>query len=118
MKKRQLLPHFEAFLTHLDDWLARKPEDRQEIETHYLAGLLFMMSNGYADLGNPKRVKELLERALPILEEHYGLYHIEVAKLLINLDCAYRFLGNPNKQKELLERALVIKERHYGLNHF
>ncbi|WP_374698250.1 tetratricopeptide repeat protein [Wolbachia endosymbiont (group B) of Limnophora tigrina] len=54
-------------------------------------------------LGNYKKAKELLERALPIFEKHYGLDHVQVAKQLTNLGNAYGNSGDSQKQKELLE---------------
>ncbi|MBD0391647.1 tetratricopeptide repeat protein [Wolbachia endosymbiont of Pentalonia nigronervosa] len=116
-RKQKLLPHLEAFLSHLDDWLARKPEDKQKIETSYLEVLLGLMANGYANFGDYRRMKELLERALEIKEKHYGRDHVEFATTLENLGNAYGFLDDPNKCKELLERALAILEKHYGPDH-
>ena len=110
-KKRQLLPHLEAYLSHIDDWVAKKPEDKQKIEKDYLTSLLIWMNDGYGDLGDPQKQKELLERALAIQEKHYGPDHFEVAITLVNLGNAYGDLGDPQKQKELLERALPIFER-------
>ncbi|WP_438456569.1 tetratricopeptide repeat protein [Wolbachia endosymbiont of Kerria lacca] len=116
-KKRQLLPHLEALLSHVDDWAAKKPKDKEELEKDYLVYLLTWMSDGYSDLGNPEKQKELLERALPILEKYYGGENVEVAITLGNLGNAYGDLGNPEKQKELLERALAIEEKYYGGEH-
>ncbi|WP_254229498.1 tetratricopeptide repeat protein [Wolbachia pipientis] len=115
-KKRELLPHCEALLSYLDGWLVKKPEDKQKVED-YLEQLIELMRDGYNDLGNYKRQKELLEKALPILEKRYSSNHVEVAKTLGNLSNTYGDLGDPNKQKELLERALDIKEKHYGSDH-
>ncbi|WP_237342887.1 tetratricopeptide repeat protein [Wolbachia endosymbiont of Folsomia candida] len=117
-KKRQLLPHLEVLLSHLDDWLVKKPEDKQRIEENYLEGLLIWVSDGYSDLGNPIRKKELLERALGAFEKHYGSENVEVARILVNLGNAYGDLGNTQKQKELLECALGIFEKHYGTENF
>ncbi|MBD0392044.1 tetratricopeptide repeat protein, partial [Wolbachia endosymbiont of Pentalonia nigronervosa] len=118
-RKQKLLPHLEAFLSHLDDWLARKPEDKQKIETSYLEELLILMAHGYANFGDYRRMKGLLERALKIKEEHflYGPDHVEIARTLVNLGTAYEGLGNYNEQKGLLERALKIKEKYYGPDH-
>ncbi|WP_265036056.1 tetratricopeptide repeat protein [Wolbachia endosymbiont (group A) of Anomoia purmunda] len=117
-KKRQLLLHLEAFLSHIDDWLEKNPLEKQTIEKYYLMDLLIWMDNGYYDLGNPRRQKELLERALAIKEKHYEPDHFEVAITLANLGTAYGALGDPQKQKELLEQALPIFEKHYGSGHF
>ncbi|WP_374698934.1 tetratricopeptide repeat protein [Wolbachia endosymbiont (group B) of Limnophora tigrina] len=119
-KKRQLLPHLEAFLSHIDSWLKEKPLEpleKQTIEKDYLVRLLIWMDDGYYDLGNPRRQKELLERALAMQEKHYGSDHFKVVKLLTNLGGAYGALGDHKKQKELLERALAIDKKHYGSDH-
>ncbi|WP_395462628.1 tetratricopeptide repeat protein [Wolbachia endosymbiont of Cantharis cryptica] len=117
-KKRQLLPHLEAFLSHMDNWLAKNPSEKQAIEKDYLVDLLTWMDNGYYDLDNPRRQKELLERALPIQEKHHGSDYFKVAITLINLGTAYGALGYPQKQKELLERALSILKKYYSSDHF
>lgn len=115
-KKRQLLPHLEAFLSHVDNWLTKNPSEKQTIEKDYLVNLLIWIGDGYFDL-DPRRQKKSLERVLPILKTHYSPDHFEVAKLLANLGNAYGYLGNYKKQKELLERALAIQEKHCGSDH-
>lgn len=120
-KKRQLLPHLEAFLSHIDNWLEEKPSEsleKQAIEKDYLVDLLIWMDDGYSDLGNPRRQKELLERALPIFKEYYSPDHFQVVRTLGNLGIVYGALGDHKKAKELFERALVIQEKHYGPDHF
>ncbi|WP_341812440.1 tetratricopeptide repeat protein [Wolbachia endosymbiont (group A) of Conops quadrifasciatus] len=117
-KKRQLLPHLEAFLSHIDNWLKENPLKKQTIEKDYLVDLLMWMDNGHSDLGNPRGQKELLERALPILKKHYGSDHFTVAIILEDLGNSYGALGNPQKQKELLEHALPILKKYYGSDHF
>ncbi|MDR1139549.1 MAG: tetratricopeptide repeat protein [Rickettsiales bacterium] len=117
-KKRQLLPHLEAFLSHIDNWLEKEPLEKQTIEKYYLADLLILMSHGYFSLGNPRKQQKSLERILAIKEEHYGSDHLEVARILVNLGNAHYALGDPQKTKELLERrALPIFEKHYGSDH-
>ncbi|MDX5507718.1 MAG: tetratricopeptide repeat protein [Wolbachia endosymbiont of Hylaeus sinuatus] len=117
-KKRQLLPHLETFLSHIDDWLKENPLEKQIIERDYLVYLLIWMDDGYSDLGNPSRRKELLERALPIQEKHYGPDHFTVSIILGDLGNASGALGDHQKQKELLEHALPILKKYYGSNHF
>ncbi|WP_353271775.1 tetratricopeptide repeat protein [Wolbachia endosymbiont (group A) of Nomada goodeniana] len=117
-KKRQLLPHLEAFLSHIDNWLKENPLKKQTIEKDYLVDLLMWMDNGHSDLGNPRGQKELLERALPILKKHYGSDHFTVAIILEDLGNSCGALGNPQKQKELLEHALPILKKYYGSDHF
>ena len=118
LKKRQLLPHLEAFLSHIDNWLKKNPKDKEKIEESYLENLLIWMSDGYFSLGHPKREKELLERALPILKKHYGEGHSLVAQVLVNLSISYIALGDYQRAKELLKRALSVLENHYGEDHF
>lgn len=118
LKKRELLPHLEAFLSNIDNWLKKNPKDKEKIEEDYLESLLIWMSDGYFSLDNPKREKELLERALKIAKKHYGEEHFEVAKILVNLSISYEALDNYQEAQELLERALPILENHYGGDHF
>ncbi|MFP3035510.1 MAG: hypothetical protein ACEY3A_00410 [Wolbachia sp.] len=100
-KKRQLLPHLEALLSHIDGWLAKNPSEKQTIEKDYLVNLLIWTGDGYFDL-DPGRQKKSLEWTLPIIKEHYGSDHFTVAKLLTNLANAYGDLDNHQKKKELL----------------
>jgi tetratricopeptide (TPR) repeat protein len=120
-KKRQLLPHLEAFLPHLDAWqqesLEVDPELRKRIEQNYLDCILFLADGYFWALGDGQKSREWWERALPILERHYGTDNPNVAQTLMNLGNAYGSLGDSQKQQELLERALKIKERHYGPDH-
>ncbi|MGL9758152.1 MAG: tetratricopeptide repeat protein [Wolbachia sp.] len=117
-KKRQLLPHLEAFLSHIDNWLEKESLEKQMVEKDYLVYLLIWMDNGYSDLGNPRRQKELLERVLPILKKDDSFDHSTIAIALENLGIAYDALGDHQKAKELLEQALAIKEKHYGPDYF
>jgi hypothetical protein len=71
------------------------------------------MSDGYSDFSNPKRQKELLERALEIKKKHYGPYHFQFAYTQGCLGYAYGALDDPHKAKKLLEGALHIFEKHY-----
>jgi tetratricopeptide (TPR) repeat protein len=142
-KKRQLLPHLEAFLPYLEAWQQEEHQLRKDRENGFLRRLLINVANffrysrsaekdrekdyilpllnyiadGYRSLGNAEKERELLERALAIEERHYGPDHPEVAITLTNLGNAYGDLGDTKKKHELLEQALAIKERHYGLDH-
>ncbi|MCX3065805.1 tetratricopeptide repeat protein, partial [Wolbachia endosymbiont of Drosophila pseudotakahashii] len=116
-KKRQLLPHLEAFLSHVDNWLTKNPSEKQTIEKDYLVNLLIWIGDGYFDL-DPRRQKKSLERVLPIIKKHYGSDHFQAAITLANLGIAYGALGDPQKEKELLERALPILKTHYSHDHF
>ncbi len=116
-KKRQLLPHLEAFLSHVDNWLTKNPSEKQTIEKDYLVNLLIWIGDGYFDL-DPRRQKKSLERVLPIIKKHYGSDHFQAAITSANLGIAYGALGDPQKEKELLERALPILKTHYSPDHF
>ncbi|WP_423348724.1 tetratricopeptide repeat protein [Wolbachia sp. wLmal] len=115
-KKRQLLPHLEAFLSHMDNLLEKNSSEKQTTEKDYLLDLLMWINDGYSDLGNPKRQKELIEWILPILQRHF-IPDYEIAILLVNLGIAHNALGSSQKARELLERALPIFEKHYGPDH-
>ena len=81
-KKRQLLQHLEALLSHLNDW----KEDASEvitnlqkiIEQSYLEGILLLVEWCF-DLGYAQKVREWSEKALVINEKQYGPDHPEVA---------------------------------------
>ncbi len=112
-KKRQLLPHLEAFLSHMDNLLEKNSSEKQTIEKDYLLDLLMWINDGYSDLGNPKRQKELIKRILPILQKYFSPDY-EIATLLVSLGIAYNALDNPRNIKELFEGALPIFEKYYG----
>jgi tetratricopeptide (TPR) repeat protein len=116
-KKRQLLPHLEAFLPHLDNWQNKEHELKVDKEKYCLYPLLINIADGYRSLGDAVKERELLERVLAIKERHYGLDHPEVAAILTNLGCVHASLGDTQKSRELLERALAIEERHFGLDY-
>ncbi|WP_410542226.1 tetratricopeptide repeat protein [Wolbachia endosymbiont of Tetranychus urticae] len=113
LKKRQLLPHLEEFLSHIDNWLERNPENKAKIENGYLKNLLMWMSYGYYSLFNSERHRELLERTLILLEEHYREDNFEIAKILLILGLNNGDLGDYEEAQDLLERALPIFESHY-----
>ena len=81
------------------------------------SALLTNLGSAYGDLGDAAKMRDLLERALRIMEAYYGKDHIEVAKTLFNLGNAYGGLGDAAKMRDLLERALRIIEAYYGKDH-
>jgi tetratricopeptide (TPR) repeat protein len=109
IKKRQLLVHLEALLSHMDDWVAKKTVDKERIEQDYLKYLLAWMIEGHFNLGDHRKARVLLERVLPIIERH-GEKHFEFANALTNLGTIYGKLGNRDKAIDLLEKALNLKE--------
>jgi tetratricopeptide (TPR) repeat protein len=116
-KKRQLLPHLETFIQHLEAWQKEDSQLSKDREKDYVYPLLNRVADGYKSLGNAEKERELLVRVLAINERHYGPDHPEVAPTLVNLGNAYESLGDSQKSRELLERALTINERHYGPDH-
>eukprot|EP00971_Amphidinium_carterae_P251351 4989697-Amphidinium_carterae.1 len=62
-------------------------------------------------------MRDYLERALQILERHYGPDHPHLAGPLSSLGNAYECLGNFAKMRDYFERALQIQECHYGPDH-
>ena len=83
-----------------------------------MARILVNLGTACGARGDAGKQRDLCERALGILEVHYGPDHTEVAIALANLGTAYGDLGNPHKQRDLLEGALKIKEKHYGHDHY
>eukprot|EP00971_Amphidinium_carterae_P290154 5761067-Amphidinium_carterae.1 len=75
------------------------------------------LGNAYGSLGDARKQRDFLERALQILECRYGPEHPEVATMLSNLGSTYGSLGDARKQRDFLERALRIGESHYGPEH-
>jgi len=81
------------------------------------ADLGFCLGDFFGSLGDIQNQKVLLEEALNIYEEVYGLNHFQIANTLINLGNVYEDLGDIETKKNLLERALAINEQHFGPNH-
>jgi tetratricopeptide (TPR) repeat protein len=75
-KKRQLLPHLEAFLSNLDaSQKTATLELKKCMEEDCLENVLLLMYDGYNDLGNWQKAREMLERTLTIKEFRYGHDH-------------------------------------------
>ena len=75
------------------------------------------LGNAYGDLGDHKKQKDFLERALKIEEKHFGEDHFEVAKTLYNLALAHGDLGDRGNEARILIKVLPIFERHFGMHH-
>ena len=75
------------------------------------------LGNAFGRLGDFRKMKELLERALLIEERAYGPDHIEIAPALFNLGSLHEDLGEKAKAREFIARALAIAERTYGSDH-
>ena len=78
---------------------------------------LMNLGNAYGALGYAAKNRDLLERALKILEAYFGEDHKDVAITLHSLGNAYGHLGNAAKKRDLLERALKIEEAYFGEDH-
>jgi tetratricopeptide (TPR) repeat protein len=77
-----------------------------------LATVSLYRSSAYAKLGETKKQKELLEQALPPMEEYHGKNHPVVAEILVHLGTAHGYLGHVKKQKRFLNRALPILKKN------
>ena len=62
--------------------------------------------------GDLEKAKNLMEKALPILEQHFGPDNYMLAFSLRNLSDVYAGLGNSEKQNLLMSRALAVVEKH------
>jgi tetratricopeptide (TPR) repeat protein len=60
---------------------------------------LLYLGNAHSQLGNYNEQKSSLERALIILESHFGTDHPQVAIALIYLGNAHGKLGNYNEME-------------------
>ena len=77
------------------------------------------LGNACGNLGNNEKKKQLLERALAIFEEHFGLHHPNTAETLGNLADAYENIGWIADAKTYVNRAYQIFLRFtgFGENH-
>ena len=82
-----------------------------------VARTLNNLSNAHGALREHRTQKDVLERALKIIEQHSGPDHPQVAATLNNLGTAHGDLGDYNTKKDFLERALKIQEQHFGPDH-
>ena len=69
------------------------------------------LASAYRDSRNFREERDLLERALPIMEAHYGPEHLAIAEMLTKLANAYGALGDNGMQQELHNRAVQMKMR-------
>jgi len=85
-KVRNLLPHFEAIILHLNNQLETPSEALSILQAEIKKDqLLVKLAEWYILLGYTIKAREIYERVLPIMEKHYGSNHPEVAKVLSNL---------------------------------
>lgn len=80
-----------------------------------LAWSLTNLANNLRVLGEPKRARELDERALAIREQVYGAGadHPHIAWSMANLAADLLALGKPDRAHELDEHALAMRKRLY-----
>eukprot|EP00971_Amphidinium_carterae_P246228 4890292-Amphidinium_carterae.1 len=72
------------------------------------------LGEAYGHLGDASKMRDYSERALRIIEAHYGPDHPQAGITLDNLCNAYGALGDYSKRRDYSERALRILEAHYG----
>jgi len=87
------------------------PDNIRKAFTYTSLGNAYILSN------KPKLSEINFDKALKIIESHYGEDHLEVAKSLGNLANAYCAENNFNQQVETLKRARKIQESYYGVDH-
>src|SRR5208282_5341581 len=73
-QKSRLVPHLQAIVRHFEQNLLN--EDQQHQLT--FSTLLGLLGNGYWITGHSRKQRDVLERAMIILEKHYGPNHSEV----------------------------------------
>jgi tetratricopeptide (TPR) repeat protein len=116
--KRQLIPHLEAYLFHLDVLQETATlEQVKDIEENYLEIVLSWLADGYFVLGNWQKQRELLERVLTIEERHYGHDHQSTLATRHNMAGA---LNKQGKYKEALlayQEVFDISKRELGPEH-
>ncbi len=112
-KKRQLIPHLEAFLSNLDACQKKATlELKKYIEESCLENVLSLMYDGYKDLGNWRRERGMLERTLTIEEFHYGHDH---PSTLTTRDNMAGVLSKQGKYEEALQAYREVFDKRKDL---
>jgi tetratricopeptide (TPR) repeat protein len=112
-KKRQLLPHLEAFLFNLDAWQKKATlELKTYIEENCLEKVLSFMNDGYNGLGNRQKAREMLERTLTIKEFRYGHDH---PSTLTTRDNMAGVLSKQGKYEEALRAYQEVFDKRKDL---
>lgn len=111
IRKKNLLPHLQSLLGYYEkNWSDEKNLNLAPILNDI--GIAFFLS------GDFKNAKYYFEKALPILEKHYGKNHLEIADVLINLGKTDRDLTYAKEAKANCQRAATIlqqdNEQHNG----
>lgn len=83
----------------------------------FLARNLLHLGLAHGRLGDIRKQKDLLERSLSILEQHFGEDHPELVLTLGNLGDVHGRLGNHRQSKHFFERDLRIREQHLRKDH-
>jgi len=109
---RQLLPHGEMVLSHLEQLISADPSLRSS-----QADTLSWLAHLHEDRAQPFKRKDLLERALGIYIQIHGEKHPKVAQSLHHLGNAWKDLGNLKKGIESLEKACALYRAIYGPEH-
>jgi tetratricopeptide (TPR) repeat protein len=118
-KRRQLLPHLESFLCHLDAWSQKALTDelRKEIEENYLEDVLCWMANGHKDLGNWQKESELLKRVLTTQKCHYGYNHPTILTTRNNMESVLNNQGKYEEALQAYQEVYEIRKRVLGSKH-
>jgi len=101
-----LASHVEMFLSH-----------NKLLNKIITASLDVQLAIYYFHIANYQKAQTLLEQALTVYKEYYGVNHLKTAEILVRLSSIYRNMGEYIKTKELLEHALTIYQQEYGAEH-
>lgn len=104
---KALLPHMELILCHA----------KQVISNKKLTGLMYMLGDGYAYLGNYKKSQGFLDEALVIEKDKHIGSRVNIIKILYALGRTNIKLGNYDDGKKFLEKALDLAQRQYKNTH-
>jgi len=92
--------------------------DAEDGDTPSVAWALRDLGVAHGWIGDHHEKREMLQRALEIIEKHFGPKHFRVANMLNDLAEAHGDLGDQHAKREMLQRALKIEEKHFGREHF
>jgi tetratricopeptide (TPR) repeat protein len=105
---QELLEHARATANHAN---------KLHISTRFIMRLFRYTGLYLAQRANYLAAYPLLEQALHICEEEFGVSHWRVATSLKDLGLLLSFLKKYDTARQLLERSLIIREKIYGKNH-
>jgi len=109
-RQKILLPHMRTLLTHYESIWPNSLDVNMEPLLNDI-GVVFSL------IGEWRIGASYHERALQVMERHYGKNSIKVANSLDLLGNAARHSGDIKQAQITHERAFALKEKHYGKNH-